>query len=133
MIEEDEIRKNVDLFTESYGKSIFDVIHNIDLELKRKYKYRFWIKENAPYIVIFLSVILFFLLQYVVNKVLSPPDMKTGLLYFFSITIFVIVLYYVLKKIVGQATPKIVEYEMYIKEVVKDEVSKRTKKEGGYI
>ena len=133
MIEEDEIRKNVDLFTESYGKSIFDVIHNIDLELKRKYKYRFWIKENAPYIVIFLPVILFFLLQYVVNKVLSPPDIKTGLLYFFSITIFVSVLYYVLKKIVVQATQKIVEYEMYIKEVVKDEVSKRTKKEGGYI
>lgn len=42
-----------------YGKSIFDVNHNIDIELKRKYKHIYWIEKNR--ILLLLTIIIFWI------------------------------------------------------------------------
>ena len=128
--EESKIRGNYSSYIEgSYGLTLYDVIHNRDLELKRKYPYSFWLYKKGVNVMLPLFFALFFLLQYVTDWILRPTDYLTGISLFFNVVAFLYVLYRIYSKISDNAGQKICMYEQFIKDVSKDEGKKRIEKD----
>jgi len=122
--ERNYILQNYDSFVvEAYGKSALDVRHNIELELKRKYKHLYWINKNSA--ALFLSMIAFGILvaHFIANE---TRLLETTLIF---LTSYVLIcstsaysFYIIILKKVGR---KISAYEYYLRRKSKREWEKR--------
>lgn len=123
--DEKEIRKNYSLYTTTFGKTPDDARYNIRLELKRKFGFRFLIYDNGPIVALIPPVLLFFLLQYIVQVLFSPSSLEIGILYFFIVLTVSFVSYKILGKVVKNIMREVTEYEYKMKQIAEDEFSNR--------
>jgi hypothetical protein len=123
--DEKEIRKYYSLYTTTFGKTPDDARYNIRLELKRKFGFRFWIYDNGPIVALIPPVLLFFLLQYIVQVLFSPSSLEIGILYFFIVLTVSFVSYKILGEVVKNIMREVTEYGYKLKQIAEDEFSNR--------